>query len=86
MRERTERADDPRARDAKGDVKLETKRVDAERQSERCRREAKYERIDVTFVNLSEKDTEVRECHGGGAGRRVGKAKNERCSTCLPFA
>lgn len=71
------------ARDAKGDVKLETKRVDAERQSVRKRRGARCGvRIDVTFVNLSEKDTKVREA----AGRRVEKRKTKGVSTCLPFA
>jgi len=47
-------------------VKLETKRVDVERQRARETRGATYERIDVTFVNLSEKDTEVQVAEGGG--------------------
>jgi len=64
-----------RVRDAKGDVKLETKRVDAERQSERKKREARYERIDVMFVNLSEKDTEMRGT--ARPGRRVEKRKTK---------
>lgn len=52
-----------RTRDAKGDVKLETKRIDAERRGGAKRTRERGIRIDVTFVNLSGKDTEVR---GGG--------------------
>lgn len=63
-------------------MKLETKRVDVERQRARGRDEATYERIDVTFVNLSEKDTEVQVAEG----RRVEKQKTKGVGTCLPFA
>jgi len=62
--------------------KLETKRIDAERQSERKRREARYE-PDRRHVRKS-----IREGYQSARGDEGegGKAKNERCSTCLPFA
>lgn len=64
-------------RDAKGDVKLETRRderIDAEKKEREEETNSENQRIGVTFVNLSnmrERERRTGECEGG-------KAKNER--------
>lgn len=72
-------------RDAKGDVKLETRRderIDAEKKEREEETNSENQRIGVTFVNLSnmrERERDVQE------NARVEKRKTKG-STCLPFA